>query len=394
MVKDIKEGVLNRISIDEITDLLRRWISIPSRNPPGEERNLALAIAEQLKNWGFEVELHEALPNRPNVIAYLRGEVGKPRLIFNGHIDTVPEGDVSNWTYNPFEGVVVGNRLYGRGAGDQKGGLVAFTIAAKAIKEVNVRLKGDLILTYAAGEETNEPGTKSILVDKGVRGDWGIVTEPTSLKIATAESGLAWFEVLIRGKAAHASRPEVGVNAISKAAKFIKEIEVYSENIKGRIHKLVGYSKCSVTVIHGGLKENIIPDLCRVVIDRRMIPGETIENCTLEIKEILNRIKSLDPEFNYDFKVMKYSESAEIPIDSEIYKALSVSLREIGVEPKPWGTPYTCDVRNFINDAKIPAVTFGPGNIENCHCVDEWIDLNEVLTASKALALTALNLLT
>ena len=394
MVGNIKEMVLNRISIDEITSLLRRWVSIPSRNPPGEEKNLALAIAEQLKNWGFEVELHEALPNRPNVIAYLRGEAGKPRLIFNGHIDTVPEGDVSNWKYNPFEGVVVGNRLYGRGAGDQKGGLVAFTIAAKAIKEADVRLKGDLILTYAAGEETNEPGTKSILVDKGVRGDWGIVTEPTSLKIATAESGLAWFEVLIRGRAAHASRPEVGVNAISKAAKFIREIEAYSENIKSRIHKLVGYSKCSVTVIHGGLKENIIPDLCRVVVDRRMIPGETIENCTLEIKEILNRIKSSDPEFNYDLKVMKYSESAEIPIDSEIYKALSESLREIGVEPKPWGTPYTCDVRNFINDAKIPAVTFGPGNIENCHCVDEWIDLNEVLTASKALALTALNLLT
>jgi succinyl-diaminopimelate desuccinylase len=394
MVKDIKEGVLNRISIDEITDLLRRWVSIPSRNPPGEERNLALAIAEQLKNWGFEVELHEALPNRPNVIAYLRGEVGKPRLIFNGHIDTVPEGDISNWTYNPFEGVVVGGRLYGRGAGDQKGGLVAFTIAAKAIKEANVRLKGDLILTYAAGEETNEPGTKSILIDKGVRGDWGIVTEPTGLKIATAESGLAWFEVLVKGRAAHASRPELGVNAISKAAKFIREIETYSENIKSRIHKLVGYSRCSVTVIHGGLKENIIPDLCRIIIDRRMIPGETIENCTLEIREILNRIKSLDPEFNYDLKVMKYSESAEIPIDSEIYRALSESLREIGVEPKPWGTPYTCDVRNFINDAKIPAVTFGPGNIENCHCVDEWIDLNEVLTASKALALTALNLLT
>jgi succinyl-diaminopimelate desuccinylase len=394
MVKDIKEGVLNRISIDEITDLLRRWVSIPSRNPPGEERNLALAIAEQLKNWGFEVELHEALPNRPNVIAYLRGKVGKPRLIFNGHIDTVPEGDVSNWTYNPFEGVVVGNRLYGRGAGDQKGGLVAFTIAAKAIKEANVRLKGDLILTYAAGEETNEPGTKSILIDKGVRGDWGIVTEPTGLKIATAESGLAWFEVLVKGRAAHASRPELGVNAISKAAKFIREIETYSENIKSRIHKLVGYSRCSVTVIHGGLKENIIPDLCRIIIDRRMIPGETIENCTLEIREILNRIKSLDPEFNYDLKVMKYSESAEIPIDSEIYRALSESLREIGVEPKPWGTPYTCDVRNFINDAKIPAVTFGPGNIENCHCVDEWIDLNEVLIASKALALTALNLLT
>lgn len=199
---------------------------------------------------------------------------------------------------------------------------------------------------------------------------------------------------MVKGRAAHASRPELGVNAISKAAKFIREIETYSENIKSRIHKLVGYSRCSVTVIHGGLKENIIPDLCRIIIDRRMIPGETIENCTLEIREILNRIKSLDPEFNYDLKVMKYSESAEIPIDSEIYRALSKSLREIGVEPKPWGTPYTCDVRNFINDAKIPAVTFGPGNIENCHCVDEWIDLNEVLTASKALALTALNLLT
>lgn len=394
MVEDIRREVLNRIGISEVTNLLRSWVSIPSRNPPGEEKNLALAIANQLKNWGFEVELHEALPNRPNVIAYLRGSVGEPRLIFNGHIDTVPEGDRSLWFYDPFEGVVVDNRLYGRGAADQKGGLVAFTIAAKAVKEANVKLKGDLVLTYAAGEETSEPGTKSILVDGKVKGDWGIVTEPTSLKIAVAESGLVWFEVLVKGKAAHASKPEVGINAINKAAKFIRELEVYNDGIRGRIHKLIGYPKCSATVIHGGLKENIIPDLCRLIIDRRMIPGETVDSCKVEIKGILDHVKSIDPEFNYELRVMRFCESAEVSTDSEICRALAEGLREVGVEPELWGTPYSCDVRNFINDAKIPAVTFGPGSIENCHCVNEWIDLNEVLTASKALALTALNLLT
>lgn len=394
---NLESEVLNLIRKEEAVNLLQQLVRIPS--PTGEEKAIAEFIYETLKGWDLKTEIFEPLPNRPDVIGFLEGSEGKPTLILNGHLDHVPPGNFEDWSYPPYDGRVVDGKMYGRGAADMKGGLTSMMIAAKALKDSNIRLKGNLILTFAVGEEVGDPGTRYIVVDKGIKGDWGIVVEPTVFKgrfrIGVAERGVAWFRITVKGRATHASQPHLGVNAISKAGKVITELEKLSIRLARKKHPLVGASTCSVTVIGGGFKENIIPDQCKITVDRRMIPGEKVREAEKEIEKILKGLRKKDPKFRFSIELTRLFEPAEISPKSEIVNIVRRNLKRIcGYTTKPWGTPYACDARNLINDASIPAIVFGPGDISHCHCIDEYIELNEVVDAAKILALTALNLLT
>jgi succinyl-diaminopimelate desuccinylase len=390
--------VLTNIKEGDIVNLVKQLVRIPSRNPPGEEKAIAEFIATLLMGWGFEVELVEPMPDRPDVIAWLRGTEGHPTLILNGHIDVVPEGNPALWSTFPFEATVKEGKLFGRGVADQKSGLATMIIAAKAIKDAGVKLRGNLVLTFVSGEETSEPGTKYLFTERKLKGDWGIVTEPTStksgLKVATAECGLAYYHIIVKGKSVHASRPHMGINAINKAMKVVHALDRYHQEIGKRQHPLIAPPRCTVTMIKGGVKENIVPEECVITIDRRMIPTETVTNVEGELRGLLENIRKEDPEFNYDIKFGKSCEAVEIPLESEIAKVVKKNLKKVtGIDPEPWATPYSCDVRNFITDASIPAVVFGPGDVVNCHCANEWVEIEEVVTATKVLALTALELL-
>ena len=389
--------VLNLIRKEDVTNLLQQLVRIPS--PTGEEKTIAEFIYEVLKSWGLKTEIFEPIPNRPDVVGFLEGSEGRPTLILNGHLDHVPPGNLEDWSYPPYEGRIVNGKMYGRGAADMKGGLTSMMIAAKALKDANVQLKGNLVLTFAIGEEVGDPGTRHIVVDRGIRGDWGIVTEPTVFKgkfrVGVAERGVAWFKITVKGKSTHASQPNLGVNAISKASKVITELEKLSVKLARKKHPLIGASTCSVTIVEGGFKENIIPDQCRITVDRRMIPGETVKEAEKEIEKILKNLRKKDPKFRFSMELTCLFEPAEIPSKSEIVSVVRRNLKKVcGYDSKPWGTPYACDARNLINDAGIPTIVFGPGDISHCHCVDEYIELDEVVNTAKILALTALNLLT
>ncbi|MBS7635494.1 M20 family metallopeptidase [Candidatus Bathyarchaeota archaeon] len=384
---------MNLVNEEEVVEVLRELIRRPSQNPPGNEKVVAEYIYEKMKHWGFEPKyVYKPEPSRPSVGVVYKGSEGKPRLILNGHIDVVPEGDLSNWSVTPYEGIVKEGRIYGRGACDMKGGIAAAMIAAKVIKESGVELRGDLVLQFAMGEETGEAGTKSLLEEDFV-GDWGIVLEPTDLKVMTAEKGLAWYHINIKGKPTHASRPELGINAIYKALKLISAIREYNDEIGKRIHPLCGKDICTVTMIRAGTKENVIPESCWLSIDRRIIPGEKIEQVDKEIEEIIRRISSEDPEFRCEWKRVMLYESAEIPVDHEIAEVVRKNTKEItGVYPEPAGTLGSTDQRNFINDFNIPAITWGPG-WEKSHEIDEYVEIRKVVDCAKILVLTILDLL-
>jgi succinyl-diaminopimelate desuccinylase len=395
---DVWRQVSINIREGDIVNLVKQLVRIPSRNPPGEEKAAAEFIATLLMGWGFEVELVEPMPNRPDVIAWLRGIEERPTLILNGHIDVVPEGNPALWSTFPFEATIKDGKLFGRGVADQKSGLAAMMIAAKAIKDAGVKLRGNLVLTFVSGEETSEPGTKYLFTERKLKGDWGIVTEPTStktgLKVATAECGLAYYHIIVKGRSVHASLPHMGINAIAKAVKVIEALDRYHREIGKRKHPLIAPPRCTVTMIKGGVKENMVPEECMITIDRRMIPTETVASVEGELRSLLESIRKEDPEFNYEITPGKSCEAVEIPSNSEIAEVVRRNLKKVtGIEPEPWATPYSCDVRNFITDAGIPAVVFGPGNVENCHCSNEWVEIDEVITATKVLALTALDLL-
>jgi len=388
-----RSSVMELVREEEVVRVLQELVRKPSQNPPGNERVVAEHIHEVITGWGFEAEyLRKPEPSRPSVAAIYRGTEERPRLVLNGHIDVVPEGDPEGWTVPPFEGVVKEGRIYGRGACDMKGGVAAAMIAAKAIKESGVKLRGNLVLQFAMGEETGEDGTKSLL-EEGFDGDWGIVLEPSDLRVMTAEKGLAWYHFSIKGKPTHASKPEQGINSIDKSAKLIAALREYDREIGKRSHPLCGRDICSVTMIRAGTKENVIPESCWLAIDRRIIPGESIEQVDREIGEIVRRLEKEDPDFKCVWKRVRLYESAEIPAEHEIARVVRKNVKEVtGVYPQPAGIVASTDQRNFINDAGIPAITWGPGWGKS-HEFDEHIEIKKVVDCAKILVLTILDLL-
>ncbi len=395
MVANWKDQAVALIDQQLLVELLQQMVSIPSRNPPGEERALAEFLASKAREWGLEATLiPEPFPNRPQVVVRHAGTTGRPVLVLNGHMDTVDELDERSWSVPPFKGVVKDGKLYGRGAADMKGGLAAALVAARALREAGAVLRGDLVIQAAIGEEKGEPGTKHLLVNKGIGGNWGVVLEPTELQIATAERGLVWYHIAIKGRAGHAGRPAEAINPIPKAARVVEAVERYHRDLAKRRHPLLGSPTATVTMIQAGAKENVIPASCLIAIDRRTLPGETRAQVEAELIDILSREHQADPTFEYDLQFVGEFASAEIPESNDLVRVLGRSVEEtLGRPATIVGTPYGSDVRNFINDARIPAVTFGPGSIANAHAIDEFVEISQVVDCAKVLVALAVDLL-
>ena len=385
--------LLKRIDQEEVVKVLTELVRKPSQNPPGNEKVAADYIYDTMKGWGFAPQyVFKPEPKRPSVAVVHKGSEGKPRLVLNGHIDVIPEGDVNGWTVPPFEGIVKDGKVYGRGACDMKAGITAMMIAAKVIRDSGVNLRGDLVLHFAMGEETGEAGTKSLLEEE-FKGDWGIVLEPTDLKVMTAEKGLAWYHFNIKGKPTHASVPHEGINAIDKVNGLISALQEYDREIGKKTHPLCGKNICSVTMIKAGTKENVIPESCWLAIDRRIIPGETVETVDKEIGDIVLRISREDSEFKCDWKRVMLYESAEIPVDHKIAEVVRLNTEKVtGVRPEPAGMLASTDQRNFINDFGIPAISWGPG-WRMSHKLDEHVEISQVMKCAEILVMTIMDLL-
>ena len=255
---------------DLLIGLAQELIRIPSQNPPGREKPCAEYIHGRLQEWGVESELvvDPSFRDRPMVLATVRGEEPGRTLILNGHMDVVPEGSLDGWQAPPFSAVIKEGRIYGRGASDMKGGLAVMIFLAKLFRE-KPPAKGKVVFQFVAGEEQGELGTLALIERMGREGDYGIVLEPTGLKVATAEKGLVWFKIVLAGKPAHGSMAERGINAIAKGVELGARILDHDRELRTHVHPLLGSRKCTITMMQGGTKENIVPESCTLFIDRR-----------------------------------------------------------------------------------------------------------------------------
>ena len=376
-------SVLEKIAADEIIELTRQLIRIPSENPPGGEGEIAEFIAEKLKDLGLTVRVYEFKPGRPSVVGLLSGVKEKPTLMFNGHMDTVPVGDKDLWSVEPFEGVLRDGRIYGRGAADMKGALAAMIASVKAIVESEVNLRGRLILTFVADEEVTGYGTRD-LIRRGYRADFAIVGEPNELNVQTAHKGLLWLKVVIRGKAAHASIPHQGVNAIYRMADFCLALEKMNSPLAEKKHTLLGPPTINVGTIKGGIKTNIVPDYCEVTIDRRLIPGEKPIDVKREIEETLESLGGKTSKLQTQVEVINVAEPSETPQDELIVQVARKAVREvIGRDPGVTGFTATCDMRFLVNEAGIPTIILGPGSLRQAHVIDEYVEAEQVINAAK-----------
>ena len=355
--------------------LTRLLVSIPSVNPtlaPGGagEAEIASTCASLLEEWGFATETTEAAPGRTNVVARLSGQ--GPTLLLNGHLDTV---GVEGMTVPPFDGAFTDGRVIGRGACDMKGGVAALMVAARRIAE---RGGGpNLIVALTADEEHASVGMDA-LVRSGVTADLAVVCEPTSLRVMPAHKGFVWIEATFRGKAAHGSRPDQGVDAIRHAALYLTALDDYGRDLRDRTaHALLGHGSFHAGTIQGGTAESVYPDHCSLLLERRTMPGEQTEDVVADFQAILDRVTDAEPGLDGALRMTLDRPGTEVPVDSELVQGLLAASSAHRVEPRVEGMTAWVDAA-FLNEAGIPAVCFGPGSIAQAHSADEWIDAEEI----------------
>lgn len=363
--------------------LARALVATPSVNPrleeagAGEEQAARLA-AGWLDGWGFDVVVPEIAPGRYNVVARL-GE-GSPRVLLNGHLDTV---GVEGMSVPPFEAALDGGRLVGRGACDMKGGVAALLAAAARVAG-KPGDAGELIVVLTADEEHASLGMQA-LVEEGVEADAAIVCEPTGLAVMPAHKGFVWVELLFRGRAAHGSRPEVGVDAIRHAALYLASLDGYQARLlEGGSHPLLGHGSLHAGTIEGGSAPSVYPAECRLVLERRTLPdedpGRVVEDLRALAGELAREVEELDLEVRPGLA----RPGTEVPSDHPLVEGLRAALERETGQGRVEGMTAWVDAA-FLNERGIPAVCFGPGSIARAHADDEWVDVDEIRICARVL---------
>ena len=375
-----------------IVGLLASAVRAESSNPPGDTRKVADLIAARLRERSIDFQMLADEPRKPNIIA--RIGTGAPEVLFTSHTDTVPSGDRRAWHRDPFSGEIVGTRMYGRGAADAKASLVAMVGAIEALTTV-LPFQGTLTFTGVSDEEVGGVKGTEFLVDRGLlRPDHVVVGEITRNRLAVAEKGVVWIRVTTHGRAAHGSTPWEGSNAISHMIRVLNAIErEIGAGLNARSHPLVPPPSLSIGTIRGGIATNVVADWCEATIDRRTLPGENIPEAIAEIERVLAQLEKDDATLQVEIEVLQSGPPIETSQDCRIVRLAQGVARELHLSPDVVGYPQASDGR-FFAERGVPTIIFGPGSPEVAHTPDEYVELDEVITAAKFYALLARRMLT
>lgn len=375
--------------MDELERLLSDLVSINSINPdlvPGSpgEGEIARYIAQWLERAGLDVELQEPVAGRPNVIGIAPGTGGGKTLLLNGHMDTVGTAGMPD-AHQPRIDRETG-RLYGRGAYDMKGGLAACMLAIVRAKKANLR--GDVIFTGVIDEEYASLGTLDLA--KRCHADAAIVAEFTELQLILAHRGFVWLEVETIGKAAHGSRPDLGVDAIVKMGKVLVELEGLDQRLRAnRTHPLLGSGSLHASLVQGGQELSSYPERCVLSVERRTLPGETPEAVEAELLRIVESLRQTDPAFQAVVRRGIDRSPLETGEDASIVRALQLaSVKVLNRSLQISGVQFWTDAA-VLSAAGIPSVLFGPSG-SGAHAVEEWVDLASVRACSDIYLATAM----
>ncbi len=351
----------------EVAELVSQLVSIESVNPtlvPGGagEAEVGRFVADWLERHGLETEYEEVEPGRANVVGRVRGSGRGRTLLLNAHLDTVGLGGPDGGTTPRVDG----DRLYGRGSYDMKSGLAAIMLAAARARDL--RLAGDVVVTAVSDEEDRSLGSERIAAT--VQADAALVTEPTGMRLAIAHRGFLWLELETQGVAAHGSRYDLGVDAIARMGHVLVALEKLDAELRADEpgHPLLGYASLHASLIEGGTELSTYPDRCVLKIERRTLPGETVE-------AVEAQIRAAAPEA--EVRTLFVREPLETPRDAEIVERLLANTQPLlGHAPEVVGVPYWTDAALF-SAAGIPSVVFGVGG-EGAHAEPEWVDLGDV----------------
>lgn len=371
-------SILELVDKEESVKILQKMISFNTVNEPGNELPLAQYIKEELEKIGVENTLDDIGNNRANIIGRIKGTGERDALLFNGHLDTVPPGDIE-WDHGPFSGKVVDNKIYGRGTADMKGGLVAALMALKAVKKAGWKLKGDFIYTATAGEETDSIGAVKFVEEGGLEGVGAIIIgEPSSNGINIAEKGAFWVEITTYGKTAHGAFPEKGVNAVVNMNLLLSELINYK--FKYEENETLGHPTMNISTINGGVKTNVVPDKCSITIDMRTVPGIDHKDIIEDFKAIINKLSSQIDGFKADIKILNDRPAVETKGDNPFVKlAEDVVKEEFNRDVKGQGVNFYTDASVFLPAKQIPCIFVGPGDSHMAHQPNEFITIDSLM---------------
>ena len=362
----------------ELSKLLSDMVAINSVNPDLAKDGAGEAdIADFITSWGrdtgLEVHVQQAAPKRPNVVLIARGSGGGASLMLNAHTDTVGVSDMAA----PFEPVIRGGRQYGRGAYDMKSGLAACMVALKAARGMDLR--GDVMLSAVVDEEYGSIGTEALLAEWARwPADAVLIAEPTEMDISIAHRGFVWVDIETFGRAAHGSRPHLGIDAIAKMGKVLVALDAHDRSMRANpTHDLLGSGSLHASIISGGEEISMYPAHCKLQVERRTIPGETREGVESEIQAILEEIAAADP----DFKAVAQATFARSPYHIDAAHPLVQQLKRIaeaklGDPVQMIGSSWWMDSALF-GEAGIPTIVLGPAGA-GAHAKEEWVDLASV----------------
>src|SRR5215207_9295315 len=398
----VLEDVLNKIDREELVHLARELVRIPSvyrpEEPDGNEARVARFVADYLGRAGFEAQIEEVAPGRPNVWAVWEGDRPGKTLLFEAHRDVVTDGSSEDWDHPPFASERVGGSIYGRGACDTKGNLAAAVVAVSAIGDSGVPFPGRLILFHPVDEEGMMAGIKAFIEQGHTEGvDAAVICEPEENQLCITQKGALRVEVTVRGRMAHGAMPESGINPVTQAARFVVAVEeLEREEIERRSEDpFLGSPSLTPTILMGpdcGEPQiNVVPASAYVALDIRTLPDQSHNELVERLEDIIARLASEDPNFEATLEVIEERPPTETPKDEPLVRAMAKAYEQLtGEKPTYNGVPGATD-GTFLNaSAGIPIVTTGAGDREIPHHTDEWVDEEELLTTCKLYAATAM----
>ena len=410
----VEARILGELLKIDVTALCADLVRVQShREAPGHETPCAQQIAALLEREGISAELQTVRDGRCNVIGTLKGTGSGPVLMYNGHIDTVPPGEMPE----PFAPKIVDGKLTGRGTVDMKGGLAGQLAGMIAIKRANIKLSGDLIFAGVIAEEDSTSLGSLHVIEHGPKPDMVVVSEPSALGTITAHKGFDYYRIDIEGRACHSSKPHEGVSAVYKGACIVNAIgNGFIERSCARKHPLLGAASLNVAAILGYSNSEavtalrrapgdkpagaVVPDICTIYLDRRRIPGENLNDVLADFEQLLVELRRSDPKLvvRASFTPACPELPTHPPLDTDpqhrlVTECARLAAQVTGSDAAPKGVPFWSDAALFNDIAKIPAIVFGPGDVAVAHSNHEFVPVDELTKSARVFALLAASLL-
>jgi acetylornithine deacetylase/succinyl-diaminopimelate desuccinylase family protein len=388
-----EKDVLGLIDQDEVVSLLQAIIQTRSDYPPGDCRAAIERILDALAQVGVPTKLYSKSDHQPNLLATYPPEAGGSKLLYHSHIDTVSIGDPQYWNFDPFAGEIHDGLVFGRGAGDDKSSVVAQIMAMMTLARAGVSLNGTLQVAVVSDEESGAlQGTRWLRDDGILSPDVLVVGEQTNNQVAIAERVACGIDLTVYGKGTHGAMPWAGENAILIASSLLEWLkERLFPTLEERHHPYLPPPTLNIGKITGGIQWNIVPDKCKIEMDRRLIPGETREMAMQEIHQAIDEFCQQNGPIKYKlFSTGEVAANINTSPDEPFVALANQTLSDLtGEDRKLSGYVQTSDGRWFARDG-IPIIIFGPSKPEVAHAVDEHVSISQLGEAIQFLTLLAM----